>query len=102
RVVNGQLQVINQADQGGGIRAAGLWVYDKNKELDRITKFEFDQGESDENSASIFRLANFAGTQVCVTDVVQTSRGLIVVGPSGYCVLGKADAAAKPSGTSKP
>ena len=90
RVINGQVQIINGPDMRG-VRAAGLWVYDKNKELERIGKFEFDSGDPNDNSASIFNLAGLAGSQVCVTDVVQTPRGLIVVGPFGYCVLGKGE-----------
>jgi len=91
RVVNGQVQIINNGPETRGVRAAGLWVYDKNKDLERVAKFEFDSGDANDGSASIFNLAGLSGTQVCVTDVVQSPRGLIVVGPFGYCVLGKGE-----------
>jgi len=78
RIVGGRARIV-QDDDGGG-RGASLRIYDKNKDLNGVARYQF----STEDSGSILYRSGAAD----VSDVVFAGPNVIAFGPRGMCVLG--------------
>jgi len=79
RVVGGRAQVVNGPDDSG-VRGAGLWIYDKSKDLRRVARYEF----TTQDAGSIL----YGAGQAEISDVVFAGESVIAFGPRGMCVLG--------------